>query len=166
MNLDDVFTGLPVYDFTDINLIQEIGKGGFGVVYRSAINTEIVAVKRVHPNKQSKDQGYKEFLKEVSILSRVSHPSKKIILINSYNIRYSRIYWYLQKSSLYYYRYSLISMNYFNILKIEFMSRGSVYEIVHTRKEQLSDSTKRRILLDTAKGMAYLHSINIIHRYK
>jgi hypothetical protein len=32
--LDDVFTGLPVYDISDINLIQEIGKGGFGVVFR------------------------------------------------------------------------------------------------------------------------------------
>jgi serine/threonine protein kinase len=44
------------------------------------------------------------------------------------------------------------------------MSRGSVYEIVHTRKEHLSNDLKRRILMDTAKGMAYLHSINIIHR--
>jgi serine/threonine protein kinase len=44
------------------------------------------------------------------------------------------------------------------------MSRGSLYDILHVRKEKLTYQLKLKIAIDTAKGMAYLSSQNIIHR--
>lgn len=46
---------------------------------------------------------------------------------------------------------------------MEFMKNGSLFDLLHSNFE-LSEQVAIRILLDVAKGLAYLHSLNIIHR--
>jgi serine/threonine protein kinase len=46
----------------------------------------------------------------------------------------------------------------------EYMPRGSLYRILHDRKLSIDFPLMKRICLDVAKGMNYLHKEGVIHR--
>jgi len=85
------------------------------------------------------EEGTQEFLKEVIIISTLNH--KNVVGFIGICVKPT-------------------------CLVIEFMARGSAWDILHNKKrtEKLPYSLKYKIALDTAEGMTYLHSCNIIHR--
>ena len=127
---------------SNLDLQEEIGSGGFGKVYRAKLLTDdtTVAVKILHPTRLNRE-GETVFLNELLLLYRIRHPNIVIF--------YGAC---LDKD-----HYALI---------IEYMSLGSLHQVLHEMKLQLSWSHRFSIALQAAKGINYLHQSQppILHR--
>ncbi|OEL33552.1 Serine/threonine-protein kinase [Dichanthelium oligosanthes] len=114
-----------------------VGEGGFGVVYRGAIDGE-VAVKELNPEGL---QGDREWLTEVSYLGQYSHPN--LVELIGYCCEDDH-----------------------RLLVYEFMAKGSLEHHLFRRACSLSWTTRVRIALDVARGLSFLHGAErpIIYR--
>ncbi|KAK4761985.1 hypothetical protein SAY87_029869 [Trapa incisa] len=125
-----------------LNKDCELGRGGFGAVYRTILQDDHpVAIKKLTVSSLVKSQD--DFEREVKKLGKVRHPN--IVSIEGY-------YW---TPSL-------------QLLISEFVSGGSLYKHLHEpsagdSKSSLSWNDRFNIILGTAKGLAHLHQMNIIH---
>ncbi|KAF3331298.1 putative LRR receptor-like serine/threonine-protein kinase [Carex littledalei] len=119
-----------------------IGKGGFGSVYYGELNDGSEIAVKVH-NTES-NQGIREFINEVTLLSRIHH--KRLVKFLGYS----------QQDDT-------------NILVYEFMHEGTLAEHLRGPPEKKISSWVKRMEIaeDAAKGIEYLHtgcSPEIIHR--
>lgn len=121
---------------------KSIGKGSFGVVYYGKMKDgKEVAVKIIA---DPTSQGTKQFLTEVSLLSRIHHRNL-VPLIG-----------YCEEANQ-------------RILVYEYMHNGTIRDHMHDplKQTQLDWQTRLRIAEDAAKGLEYLHTgcnPSIIHR--
>ncbi|CAN8301267.1 unnamed protein product [Cochlearia groenlandica] len=112
------------------NFKSELGKGGFGKVYRGTVNSdEQVAVKVLS---QSSAQGYKEFKTEVDLLLRVHHTN-------------------LVSLAGYCYEGDHLALIY------EFMPNGDLKQHLSGGRSFINWSIRLRIALEAAQGLEYLH---------
>jgi serine/threonine protein kinase len=131
-------------DFADgahnlLNKESEIGRGGFGVVYRTFLrDAHAVAIKKLTVSSLIKSQ--EEFEKEVKRFGKIRH--QNLVALEGY-------YW---TSSL-------------QLLIYEYLSSGSLHKLLHdnSNKNVLSWRQRFNIILGMAKGLAHLHETNIIH---
>ncbi|XP_027902034.1 LRR receptor-like serine/threonine-protein kinase FEI 1 isoform X3 [Vigna unguiculata] len=118
-----------------------VGSGGFGTVYRMVMNDcGTFAVKRIDRSREGSDQ---VFERELEILGSIKH-------INLVNLRgYCR----LPSTKL---------------LIYDYLAMGSLDDLLHENTEQsLKWSTRLKIALGSARGLAYLHHDccpKIVHR--
>lgn len=122
-----------------LNKETEIGRGGFGVVYQSSLQDgRPVAIKKLTISSMMKSQV--EFEREVKMLGKIRH--RNLVELEGF-------YW---TPSL-------------HLLIHEFVPGGSLYTHLHDGFEESSLSWQRRfsIILGMAKGLAYLHGMDIIH---
>ncbi|KAI6681837.1 hypothetical protein NL676_035718 [Syzygium grande] len=124
--------------FSDSNLL---GQGGFGYVYKGVLpNGKEVAVKQL---KAGSGQGEREFKAEVEIISRVHH--KHLVSLVGFCTTGSE-----------------------RLLVYEFIPNNTLQFHLHEKDRPTMDWTTRlRIALGSAKGLAYLHEDcqpRIIHR--
>ncbi|KAF5945735.1 hypothetical protein HYC85_015963 [Camellia sinensis] len=124
--------------FSDANLL---GQGGFGYVHKGVLpNGKEVAIKQL---KAGSGQGEREFQAEVEIISRVHH--KHLVSLVGYCITGSQ-----------------------RMLVYEFVPNNTMEFHLHGKGRPTMDwSTRLRIALGSAKGLAYLHEDchpKIIHR--
>ncbi|CAA7060464.1 unnamed protein product [Microthlaspi erraticum] len=138
-----MFSGEP--DFSTgthalLNKDCELGRGGFGAVYRTVIRDGYpVAIKKLTVSSLVKSQ--EEFEREVKRLGKLRHAN-------------------LVKLEGYYWTTSL------QLLIYEFLSGGSLYKHLHEAPGggcSLSWNDRFNAILGTAKCLAYLHQSNIIH---
>ncbi|KAL1191475.1 putative LRR receptor-like serine/threonine-protein kinase IRK [Cardamine amara subsp. amara] len=138
-----MFSGEP--DFSTgthalLNKDCELGRGGFGAVYRTVIRDGYpVAIKKLTVSSLVKSQ--EEFEREVKKLGKLRHSN-------------------LVKLEGYYWTTSL------QLLIYEFLSGGSLYKHLHESpggSSSLSWNDRFNVILGTAKCLAYLHQSNIIH---
>ncbi|GER31937.1 leucine-rich repeat protein kinase family protein [Striga asiatica] len=119
---------------------RELGRGGFGAVYRSALaDGRPVAVKRLAVSGLVKSE--ESFEHEVRNLGRARHIN--LVALEGY-------YW---TPSL-------------QLLIYEFVSGGSLYKCLHEsvgRRVVLSWDERFGAILGTARGLAHLHRMGIIH---
>ncbi|XP_002988156.2 probable LRR receptor-like serine/threonine-protein kinase IRK [Selaginella moellendorffii] len=117
-----------------LNKEQEIGRGGFGVVYRAAISDgRTFAVKKLVTAGLVKSQ--LEFEKEVQQLGKIEHPN--LVALQGY-------YWTSRMQLLIY----------------DFVPNGSLYSRLHERtfgEPPLSWSERFKIAQGTAMGLSHLH---------
>lgn len=108
-----------------------IGYGGFGSVYKGTLmNKTLVAVKRV---KHDSKQGLKEFMAEISSMGRLQH--KNLVQMRG---------WCRKGNEL--------------MLVYDYMPNGSLNKWVFDKSAQiLGWDQRRRILVDVAEGLNYLH---------
>ncbi|XP_061349966.1 leucine-rich repeat receptor-like protein kinase PXC2 [Gastrolobium bilobum] len=131
-------------DFADgahnlLNKESEIGRGGFGVVYRTFLRDgHAVAIKKLTVSSLIKSQ--EDFEREVKKLGKIRH--QNLVALEGY-------YW---TSSL-------------QLLIYEYLSRGSLHKLLHddNSKNVFSWGQRFKIILGMAKGLAHLHQMNIIH---
>ncbi|KAK2967497.1 hypothetical protein RJ640_010138 [Escallonia rubra] len=120
---------------------MEIGRGGFGVVYKAELRGQVVAVKKLSsPSKQK----LQEFNTEVHTLSSLKHEN----LVQLYG------------------GYSGKELH---LLIYEYMEHKSIAEALFETQSplKLDWKTRREICLGIAKGLKYLHEesrLKIVHR--
>ncbi|KAA8517638.1 hypothetical protein F0562_015120 [Nyssa sinensis] len=122
-----------------LNKDCELGRGGFGAVYRTVLRDgRSVAIKKLNLSSLIKSQ--EDFEKEVSNLGKIRHHN--LVVLEGY-------YW---TPSL-------------QLLINEYICSGSLYKHLHEgeSKNCLSWQHRFNIILGTAKGLAHLHQLNIIH---
>ncbi|XP_077213095.1 leucine-rich repeat protein kinase family protein [Tasmannia lanceolata] len=137
-----MFSGEPDFSASTHALLNkncELGRGGFGAVYRAVLrNGRPVAIKKLTVSSLVKSQ--EDFEREVKKLGKVRHHN--LVSLEGY-------YW---TPSL-------------QLLIYEFVSGGSLYKHLHESSATnfLSWHERFNIILGTAKSLAHLHQLNIIH---
>ncbi|KAJ8755719.1 hypothetical protein K2173_024263 [Erythroxylum novogranatense] len=124
--------------FSDANLL---GQGGFGYVHKGVLsNGTVVAIKQL---KAGSGQGEREFRAEIEIISRVHH--RHLVSLVGYCITGAQ-----------------------RMLVYEFVPNGTLEFHLHGKDKPTMDwSTRMKIAVGAAKGLAYLHEDcrpKIIHR--
>ncbi|KAK2987459.1 hypothetical protein RJ640_022528 [Escallonia rubra] len=110
---------------------EEIGRGSFGAVYKGTIqnNQKVVAVKRLE---KVLAEGEREFQSEMKVIGRTHH--RNLV----------RLYGYCLEGTK-------------RLLVYEYMSNGSLANILFTSQNQPSWDERVGISLDIARGILYLH---------
>ncbi|XP_017414492.1 serine/threonine-protein kinase CTR1 isoform X2 [Vigna angularis] len=139
VDLDEEDLDIP---WSELILKENIGTGSFGTVLRADWRGSDVAVKILKV--QGFDPGrFEEFLKEVSLMKRLRHPN--IVLLMGAVIQPPKL--------------SIVT---------EYLSRGSLYELLHMPNvgSSLSERCRLKMAYDVASGMNYLHQMRppIVHR--
>lgn len=139
------------FDLNQYQLLNEIGKGSFGVVYRVKCKKtgKIYAAKisQIDNNSFSEEE-LNNFIREVNIMGKVNHPS-----------------------IIQYIGFSLFDFdgNPNSVIVTELMNKGSLTNIMKLERSSLSDAkwndTQKLITIyGIASAMSFLHSNNILHR--
>nr|GLL26528.1 calcium/calmodulin-regulated receptor-like kinase 2 [Ipomoea trifida] len=144
----DQFTsasGIPRYAYKDIqkateNFTTVLGQGSFGPVYKATMPSGgVVAVKVLGINSK---QGEKEFQTEVTLLGRLHH--RNLVNLVGYCVDKGQ-----------------------RMLIYEFMSNGSLANLLYDEERTLSWEERLQIALDISHGIEYLHDgavPPVIHR--
>ncbi|KAL5550597.1 hypothetical protein UlMin_000773 [Ulmus minor] len=123
-----------------LNKDCELGRGGFGIVYRTALRDgRLVAIKKLTVSSLIKSQ--EDFEREVKKLGKIRHHN--LVSLEGY-------YW---TPSL-------------QLLIYEYIPSGSLYKNLHDGLESPTLASWRQrfsIILGMAKGLSHLHQMNIIH---
>ncbi|KAE9619952.1 hypothetical protein Lal_00040389 [Lupinus albus] len=137
--------GIPKYSYKEIqkatqNFTTRLGQGSFGTVYKATMPTgEVVAVKVLASNSK---QGEKEFQTEVLLLGRLHH--RNLVNLVGYCVDKGQ-----------------------RILAYQFMSNGSLENILYGEERKLSWDERLQIVFDISHGIEYLHegaAPPVIHR--
>ncbi|XP_030534515.1 probable LRR receptor-like serine/threonine-protein kinase IRK [Rhodamnia argentea] len=137
-----MFSGDPDFSTGTHALLSkdcELGRGGFGAVYRTVLRDgRAVAIKKLTVSSLVKSQD--EFEREVKKLGKIRHAN--LVALEGY-------YW---TPSL-------------QLLISEFVSGGNLCKHLHEGSggNLLSWNERFNIILGTARGLAHLHQMNIIH---
>eukprot|EP01132_Coremiostelium_polycephalum_P004784 gene4784-5967_t len=127
-------------DIRQVKLGERIGKGNFGEVFIGHWRGSQVAVKKL-PAHNLNENVLKEFHREIELMRNLRHPNV-IQFLGSCTI--------------------------FPDLCIctEYMPRGSLYSILHDPNILLPWALVKKMCIDAAKGIVYLHNSNpvILHR--
>ncbi|OAE24267.1 hypothetical protein AXG93_1528s1170 [Marchantia polymorpha subsp. ruderalis] len=155
-------------DATKIELLQLLGKGSFGTVHRGTYEGKEVAVKIMNWDAGAMSAGeasyYRQkFLREVEIMAGIKHPNitsfvgawagGKEFEIPAQNVGWKGTFTFKSATCC---------------VLMEFVSGGSVRNFwINSRRagrRRLPYNTVIQLALDTARGLAYLHSKKICHR--
>jgi len=133
-------SGPPEIGPEEIELVQVLGDGSFGTVYRGKCRKKDVAVKILH-NQQLDQKTLQAFRKEVEIMSKIFHPNIVLFMGACTVPGHLRIV-------------------------TELMPRGDVETMLKDANINLTLYTRMKMALDAAFGMTWLHQSNpqIIHR--
>jgi len=123
----------------DLTFKEVIGKGAFSTVYSGVWRGTVVAIKKIHTSSTTFNSANLE--KEIKLMSTLRHPNIVLFLFASVN----------PKSI---------------IIVTELCQNGSLFDIIHKKKIELSWDRQLQMAIDAARGMLYLHERNpkIIHR--
>ncbi|KAF4363762.1 hypothetical protein CsatB_000159 [Cannabis sativa] len=153
VEIDEVLSSLHnvrLYSYKELRMATEnfssgnkIGQGGFGSVYKARLKDGTMAALKVLSAESS--QGVKEFLTEINVIANIEH--ENLVKLHGCCVEENQrilVYGYLENNSL---EQTLIGG-----------SRSSI---------QFDWQTRRRICIDVARGLAFLHEEvqpHIIHR--
>ncbi|XP_048442857.1 probable leucine-rich repeat receptor-like serine/threonine-protein kinase At3g14840 [Pyrus x bretschneideri] len=138
------FTFKQLKDATsNFDKANKIGEGGFGSVYKGVLaDGTVIAVKQL--SSKSK-QGNREFVNEIGMISALQHPH--LVKLHGCCIEGNQL-----------------------LLVYEYLENNSVAHALFREKEghlKLDWSTRHKICIGTARGLAYLHEesrLKVVHR--
>lgn len=121
--------------------IDSDAPGAFGEVWAAQYHGRPVAVKKLQDVVRNMDPSQvSAFEDEIELMRRIRHGN----IVHFYGAGYD------ERGTPF--------------LVVEFMEKGSLTNILGDLRIPLNWQTKMRFAIDAAKGMAYLHSLGIIHR--
>ena len=120
---------------------SELGSGGMGVVYLATqLDADrLVALKVLRLERVGQEGEYERFLREFSVLSRLSHPN--IVAFHSHGLTSEGI----------------------PFAACQYVA-GKTLQSVLAEQEKLEWRRASKIVLQIADGLAYAHSLGVIHR--
>jgi serine/threonine protein kinase len=120
----------------DFQLINEIGRGAYGVVYTALdkVTNQTVAVKII-----SLEQSWLPLLQEINMVVGLAHPT----IVNYYGF-------FFVEQTLW--------------LIMEYCDGGSLSDIMRTLKRPLTEKEVAATSVGVLEGLKYIHSTNRIHR--
>lgn len=126
--------------YEELKLLDKLGEGSYGIVYKAKWRHCLIAVKELKSQKVD-SKLMQAFKREIAILASLRHPN--IVL-------------YMGAST---------HMPHLSICT-EFLPGGSVYELLHERRAKPDLHLALYLAKQTALGLQYLHSLHpkIIHR--
>ncbi len=122
----------------DLKIDRRIGRGSFGEVFHARWAGTEIAVKKLPKHMLTNQKFLEDFAQEISIMAGLRHPNVLQFLGVA-----------VDKASLY--------------MLTEYMPRGSLYDVLHHKEQLVPVDLAIRMLLDTSRGMTYLHK-RLIHR--
>ncbi|CAD8210835.1 unnamed protein product [Paramecium pentaurelia] len=127
-------------DFNDIMLEKQISEGGYGVIYRAKWRETIVAVKMFKIDGMNENH-IRDFLSECHAMEALRHPN--IVMFLGACTKPPNL-----------------------AIVLEYCQRGSLWQVIQNHDIHLTWEDRRKMALDAAKGVLYLHSFNppILHR--
>ncbi|CAM0958788.1 unnamed protein product [Alopecurus aequalis] len=134
----------------DFSYKNEIGRGGFAVVYKGVLENGVVAVKRLSNTYMYQN----EFLQEVECLMKVKH--KNIVRFLGYcsdtqgSMQMHKGKWVMADVQQ-------------RLLCFEYLPNGSLEGYIEDASGGLEWSTRCRIITGICEGLHSLHHINVMH---
>ncbi|XP_074640705.1 LIM domain kinase 1-like isoform X2 [Tubulanus polymorphus] len=130
--------GHRVFRVGDLVHGEVLGRGFFGQAIKVThrVTGEVMVIKELY---KFDEDAHKTFLKEVSVLRSLDHPN----LLKFIGVLYRDK------------RLNIVT---------EFISGGTLKEVLHNKSVTLNWSEKISIAKDISAGMTYLHTMDIIHR--
>mmetsp|Transcript_6895 Transcript_6895/g.14210 ORF Transcript_6895/g.14210 Transcript_6895/m.14210 type:complete len:1258 (-) Transcript_6895:1935-5708(-) len=131
----------PMFEIAphDILIQEEIGRGGFGTVYKGRYHGKRVAVKKIHPQTVKSRKAIEEFQREIGVLCRLRHPN--ILLFMGACTKPPNL-----------------------MIITEFMARGTLFDLLHRSNTRLTLKMVVGFALDVCRGVLYLHRCRLLHR--
>eukprot|EP01087_Luapelamoeba_hula_P003949 TRINITY_DN138_c0_g2_i1.p1 TRINITY_DN138_c0_g2~~TRINITY_DN138_c0_g2_i1.p1 ORF type:complete len:1696 (-),score=223.93 TRINITY_DN138_c0_g2_i1:132-5219(-) len=126
-------------DFSEIELKQQIGAGGYGAVHKAIWKDSDVAVKLLASTGITRELK-KNFISEVKVMTQLRHPN--VVLFMGACTTPPNL-----------------------CIIMEFMELGSLYDVLHNELvPSLPMGLKVKLATQAAQGMHFLHSSGILHR--
>ena len=121
-------------------IIERVGRGGMGTVYKAEqVDLQRIVALKVISEEHTKDKDFVDlFIHEARAAAKLNHPN----IVQVYDVKRHNEYYYFS---------------------MEFVSGGSVQEILNKQKKISADQSVQMVL-DAAKGLDYAHKKGIIHR--
>ena len=128
-----------VIEFSDLELGDKLGSGGFGDVHDAIWKGEMrVCVKKLRVQRVS-EKKRKDFEQEVKNLSSLKHPA--IVTFFGACVTTPNL-----------------------AIVMEFMKRGSLYDVLHIERHQFTDDAKFSLIADLLSALKFIHGKNFAHR--
>eukprot|EP01087_Luapelamoeba_hula_P003945 TRINITY_DN138_c0_g1_i2.p1 TRINITY_DN138_c0_g1~~TRINITY_DN138_c0_g1_i2.p1 ORF type:complete len:1733 (-),score=273.96 TRINITY_DN138_c0_g1_i2:43-5241(-) len=127
-------------DFSEIELKQQIGAGGYGAVHKAIWKDSDVAVKLLNTGNSISRENKVNFVSEVKIMTQLRHPN--VVLFMGACTTPPNL-----------------------CIIMEYMELGSLYDVLHNELvPRLPTGLKIKLATQAAQGMHFLHSSGILHR--
>jgi tRNA A-37 threonylcarbamoyl transferase component Bud32 len=124
--------------YSEVDLGETLGQGGFGSVFRSEWRGTQVAVKVLTDGRINKEIE-RNFREEVTVMSSLRHPN--VVLFMGACTKPPRMF-----------------------IIMEYMALGSLYELLHNELvPEIPPLLRIKLLYQAAKGMHFLHSSGVAH---
>ena len=126
--------------YKDLKFDKRISEGGYGIVYKGRWMSTTVAIKEIKKEIIEQDK-LEEFRNECSVMEVIRHPN--IVMFLGACTKPPHL-----------------------CIILEYCSKGSLWSCLHDMSIKISWEFRRKIALDIAKGVLYLHNQNppILHR--
>ena len=137
---DSTATSLAGQRIGGYRIIERVGRGGMGTVYKAEqVDLQRIVALKVISEEHTKDKDFVDlFIHEARAAAKLNHPN----IVQVYDVKRHNEYYYFS---------------------MEFVSGGSVQEILNKQKKISADQSVQMIL-DAARGLDYAHKKGIIHR--
>lgn len=123
----------------EVRFGNQVGSGGFGVVFKGKFRGETVAIKKIHAHALNNSSSIAEFRSEVAVLCTLEHPN--ILRFLGACVKPPNL-----------------------MIVTEFMARGTLFDLLHQSHTKVTWAMRKKMALDTCKGMRYLHDSKLLHR--
>lgn len=123
------------------NIRAEIGRGGFGAVYRARRDKDqsVVAIKVMLARVDADDNAVDKFKREVAVTAGLTHPNIVKLLDHGAN---GAVFYFV----------------------MEFCDRGSVWDIMQKSGGRLPLALATPIMINALAGLAFAHEKGFVHR--